>query len=166
MKKIIVSIILWSLICISLIGCIHWETSVTYELMYDISEIKSIRIYGSDFSEGVYDYSDRNDPCKELLSEIPSEEFALFAEELTALSFVESHMILLIPVTYGTNFYYGNYIIKVDYCDGSCELISDMIQRQFIANKQHPDVTKYQTTHESWLAFLQNWADISIININ
>ena len=159
MKKIILSVLLFSLICTSLVGCIHWETPVRYELMHDHSNIKSIRIYSA--SESSYNYSDPNDPCGELLSEVSSEQFAAFAEKLSGLSFAEQHMILLIPVTYDPNFYYGNYIVKVEYHDGSCELISDIMQRQFRVDEKYPDMTRYGIEQEPWLAFLQNWVDFS-----
>ena len=167
MKKIVLTVILLSLICISLVGCIHWEISVSYELMYNLSDIKNIRIYSTDYdSEILYNYSDPDDPCGELLGEIPSEQFAAFAEDLAGLSFVEPHLIILFPVAYDPNFYYGNYIVKVEYHDGSCELISDIIQRQFRVNEKYPDTTQYNTEQESWLTFLHNWVEIPNSNDN
>lgn len=158
MKKTILTVVLLSLICISLTGCIHWETQECYELIDDVSEIKSICIYSA---ADDYNYSDPDEPCGELLGEIPSDQFTAFAEELTGLSFVEQHMILLFPVTYDPNFSYGNYIIKIEYHDGRCELISDIIQYQFRANKKYPYHTSYVTEQEQWLAFLQNWVELS-----
>jgi len=161
MKKIVLTLILLSLICISFSGCIHWETSVDYELLHDVSNVQSIRIYSSDDSEIAYDYSDPVDPCGDLLGEIPSDRFAVFTEELTGLSFTESHLIILFPAAYDPNFYYGNYIVKIEYYDGSCELISDCIQRQFRLNEKYPDTIRYGVEMESWLDFLQNWVNIS-----
>ena len=161
MKKIISTIMMLFLACVTLTGCIHWETPVRYELMQDVSNIESIRIYGTDDgSEVLYDYSDPIDPCRVLLVEIPSEQFAAFTEELTSLSFVEPHLIFLFPVTYDPNFYYGNYLVKIEYHDGSCELISDIIQRQFRVNEKYADSSDYNTEYEAWLAFLRNWVDL------
>ena len=161
MKKTILTIALVSLICLSLAGCIHWETPVSYDLMQDISNIKSIRVYGTDDgSEVLYDYSDPNDPCRVLLGEIPSEQYAVFTEELRGLSFVEPHLIILFPVTYDPNFYYGNYLVKIEYHDGSCELISDVIQKRFSIDEKYPDSSDYNTEYEAWLAFLRNWVEL------
>ena len=158
MKKFVLSAILLSILCLSLSGCIHWETPVSYKLLHDVSEITSIRIYRTDNTS--YDYEDPEDPLGEMLAEIPTEEFASFTKELTDLSFVKNHVIILFPVTIDPNFYYGNHIVKVEYQDGSCELISYSIQRQFIVGEKYPNLTRYTAENESWLAFLRNWADI------
>ena len=163
MKRTFQTLVLMSLICVILTGCIHWQTSEIYELKHDISEIKSIRIYSTADN---YSYSDPIEPCGELLGEIPAEQYAQFTEELTGLSFVESHMILLIPDSYDPNFYYGYYIVKIEYHDGSWELISDIIQRQFSANDRISSTTRYSTAQESWLAFLQNWVELPDLNNN
>ena len=158
MKKIVFSAILLSLICFCLAGCIHWKTSVSLALLHDVSEITSIQIYRT--NNTTYNYGDPVDPLGEMLAEIPTEEFASFTKELTDLSFVENHLIILFPVAIDPNFYYGNHIVKVEYQDGSCELISYNIQRQFIVGEKYPKLTRYSAEHESWLAFLRNWADI------
>ena len=162
MKKIVFATILLSLFCVCLAGCIHWETPVSYKLLHNVSEITSIRIYRTNNTSDVgYDYGDPVDPLGEMLAEIPTEEFASFTKELTDLSFVKNHVIILFPVAIDPNFYYGNHIVKVEYQDGSCELISYIIQRQFIVGEKYPEVTRYTAENESWLAFLRNWADIS-----
>ena len=158
MKKFVLSAILLSILCLSLSGCIHWETPVSYKLLHDVSVITSIRIYRTDNTS--YDYEDPEDPLGEMLAEIPTEEFASFTKELTDLSFVKNHVIILFPVAIDPNFYYGNHIVKVEYQDGSCELISYIIQRQFIVGEKYPKLTRYTAENESWLAFLRNWADI------
>ena len=160
MKKIVLALIVFSIICMVLTGCIHWETSVDYKLLHDTSQIQSIRIYKTKSGIG-YNYSDPIDPCSALLGEISSDQVADFVEELTALPFTESHLILLFPAAVDPNFYYGNHIVKVEYLDGSCELISYCIQRQFPLNEKYPDTTRYGTENEQWLDFLQNWVDIS-----
>ena len=165
MRKKIVSVMLLFFICVSLGGCIRWETPVHYGLMHDLSEIKSIRIYCTDDdSEKLYNYSDPDDPCRVLLGEISSDQFAPFTEELIGLSRTESHLIFLFPVTYDPNFYYGNYLVKIEYHDGSCELISDLMQSQFKVDEKHPDVTRYAPDQEAWLAFLQNWVTLPDVN--
>ena len=158
MKKILSIVFVFSLICASLTGCIQWETPATYALMNEFSSIESIRIYQSDYP---YKYSDPDDPCSEMLAEIPADQFAAFTEELTGLSFKNEHLIILFPVTFDPNFYYGDYIVKITYNDGSCELISNVVQRQFRVDKKYADTTDYIAENEAWLAFLQNWADIS-----
>ena len=161
MKKMCLTIIMLSLICTFIAGCLAWDTSVNYELLFSTSEINSIRIYETDYeSEVLYNYSDPVDPCGELLCEIPPERYVDFTEELTDLSFVEHHLIMLLPIAVDPNFYYGYYIVKIEYRDGSCELISDSIQRQFRANEKYPDSIDYTIEQDAWLTFLQNWADI------
>ena len=157
MKKIILSLIVLSIICMALSGCIHWETPANYKLMQDASNVQSIRIYKEKVSEVAYNYSDPDDPCGMLLGEVPSEEFSLFKEKLEALSFHESHLIILFPVTYDPNFYYGEYIVKVVYRDGSCELISDCNQRQFRLNEKYPDDIRYGCDRDQWKAFVKQW---------
>ena len=158
MKKIIIVVLLISLVSTLLTGCIQWDTSVQYELLQDISNIKSIRIYNE--NEMSYDYSDPVEPCGELLGEIPSEQFDAFTKELTGLPFLEHHIIFLFPVAYDPNFYYLGPIVKIEYNDGSCELISDSIQRQFKVNEEYPDTIQYGVEEECWLAFLRNWVDL------
>ena len=158
MKKTILTVILISLICMSLVGCIHWETPVSYDLMNDSSKIQSIRFYRT--NQDSYNYSDPNDPCGELLGEITSEEFATFEEELNALLFAQQHLIILFPVAYDPNFYYGDHIVKVEYQDGSCELISYCIQYQFDENGECINCTRYIAEQKIWLPFLKNWVDI------
>ena len=67
---------------------------------------------------------------------------------------------MLLPIAVDPNFYYGYYIVKIEYRDGSCELISDSIQRQFRANEKYPDSIDYTIEQDAWLTFLQNWADL------
>ena len=159
MKKIIMVLLLISLVSTLLTGCIQWETAEKHELLQDTSNIKSIRIY-SENTDSLYNYSDPNEPCGELLGEIPADQYAVFTKELTELSFTEHHLIFLFPVTYDPNFYYLGPIIKIEYNDGSCELISDSIQRQFRVNEKYPDTIEYGVEEECWLAFLQKWVEI------
>ena len=81
MKKIVLALIVFSIICMVLTGCIHWETSVDYKLLHDTSQIQSIRIYKTKSGIG-YNYSDPIDPCSALLGEISSDQVADFVEEL------------------------------------------------------------------------------------
>lgn len=166
MRKIIPVVLLVALTCTLLTGCIQWQTKAEYTLLQDVSNIKSIRVYQDSmdtFSEEngrMYNYSDPNEPCGTLLGEIPADQYAVFTAELTGLSFVEHHIIFLVPVAYDPNFYYGDTIIKIEYYDGSCELISCFIQRQFSINEKYPDTTWYDTEDDAWDAFLQNWVDL------
>ena len=160
MKKIAVSLIVLLVICMVLSGCIHWETPVNYKFMQDVSNIQSIRIYKTNDSEILYDYSDPDDPCGLFLAEIPSEQFALFMEKFAGLSFHKSHLIILFPVTYDPNFYYGEYIVKIVYHDGSCELISDCNQRQFRLNEKYPDDIRYGCDRDQWEAFINQWTKL------
>ena len=163
MKKIVLTVIAVSIVCMFLSGCIHWETEVNYELLHDISQIQSIRVYDEDYSDGAYDYSDPVDPCGDLLGEISSDQFDNFVKELTELPFTESHLIILFPVTYDPNFYYGEYIVKIEYFDGSCELISDWLSRQFRLNERYPNTIRYGVDNEVWMDFLQKWVDIPVV---
>ena len=161
MRKIISVMLLLSLVCVCFTGCISWETPVKYELMHDVSEILSIRIYCTDDgSDVVYNYSDPDDPCRILIGEIPSEHYSNFVEELVGLSFSESHMILMVPLPIDPNFYYGKYLVKVEYIDGRCELISNPLSYQFEANGDISKLIRYSIDRELWLSFLQNWVDI------
>ena len=157
MKKLVLLLFLILLLSVFVTGCIYWETPVTYNLMYEPSEIVSIRIYEV---AKEYSYSDPIAPCGELLAEIASDDYSVFADELSQISFTNSHLIILFPVTYDPNFYYGRYIAKIEYRDGSCELISYVIQRQFDVNQKYPDTTRYTTEQDIWLAFLRKWATI------
>ena len=157
MKKLLLLVLLVIMLTVVLSGCIHWETNVKYELLFDPSEIESILVYAAADN---YNYSDPIEPCGELLGEIPAEQYAVFTEELTGLPFVEPHLIILFPVTYDPNFYYGNYIVKIEYHDGSCELISDIIQRQFRVNEKYSDTFCYSAGDEAWLVFLKNWVEL------
>ena len=166
MKKIIIAVLLISMVSTLLTGCIQWETPKKYELLQDTANIKSIRVYqdNSDaFYEAngrMYNYSDPDEPCGALLGEIPAEQYPAFAEELTRLSFTEHHIIFLFPVTYDPNFYYMGPIVKIEYYDGSCELISEIIQRKFVVNKKYPSTTDYTAQKEAWFAFLEKWVDL------
>ena len=157
MNKICLTFVMLLLICFFFSGCISWETQASYELLYDPAQIKSIRIYRT--NNDLYDYNDPNGPCGELLGEIAPEQYAYFTAELTGLSFAEHHLIILFPVAVDPNFYYGNYIVKIEYQDGSCELISDWMQRKFRVNEKYPDYTDYDTEDEPWLEFLRKWVD-------
>ena len=162
MKKIILTMVLLAVVCSILSGCIHWETPAAYELLQDPSNIQSIRIYAE--KDTLYDYSDPNEPCGELLGEIAPEQFTVFTQELTALPFIKQHLIILFPVALDPNFYYFGPIVKIEYGDGSCELISCAIQNQFTVNEKYPDAFRCHLDDEPWLAFLQNWVDLSVTN--
>ena len=167
MRKIIAVILLIALACTLLSGCIQWQTKAEYTLLQDVSNIKSIRVYQDSmdtfYEENgrMYNYSDPNEPCGALLGEIPADQYAVFTAELTGLSFVEPHIIFLVPVTYDPNFYYLSPIVKIEYYDGSCELISSAIQRQFNVNEEYPDVTDYDVDDDAWNTFLGKWAALS-----
>ena len=162
MKKIIIVLLLISLVSTLLTGCIQWETAEKYELLQDTSNIKSIRIYSENTdSEILYNYSDPTEPCGELLGEIPSGQYDAFVEELLGLSYVDHHIIFLVPAAYDPNFYYLSPIVKIEYYDGSCELISSAIQRQFNVNEEYPDVTDYDVDDDAWNTFLGKWAALS-----
>lgn len=166
MKKIIIFVLLISLVSTLLTGCIQWETSEKYELLQDIINIKSICVYQDNYEEFYeangrsYNYSDPDEPCGALLGEIPTEQYVAFAEELTGLSFTDHHIIFLFPVTYDPNFYYAGPIVKIEYYDGSCELISRIIQRQFSINEKYSDLTRYGAKEEAWYTFLRNWVEL------
>ena len=157
MKKIVLILIALSLICLTLSGCIHWKTSVNYELMHDISSIKSIGIYSAE----LFDVTAPGNPCGELLGEIPSDQFAVFTAELTDRSFVDSHLILLFPAAYDPNLFYGDPIVKIEYHNGHFELISNGIQSEFQQSEQCSDWTGYSVDEEQWQAFLRKWVEMS-----
>ena len=167
MRKIIPVVLLVALTCTLLTGCIQWQTKAEYTLLQDISNIKSIRVYQDNmdaFYEAngrLYNYSDPNEPCGDLIGEIPSDQYAAFTKELINLSFVEHHIIFLFPVAYDPNFYYSGPIVKIEYYDGSCELISRIIQNQFPINRKYPTSTDYSVENDDdWYRFLQNWVEL------
>ena len=166
MIKKILAVLLFCSVCLSLSGCIYWETSTSYELMHDVSHISCIRIYDTYTNDVSYDYRDPNEPCVDLIGEIPSDQISAFVDDLTGLSFVDQHFILLFPVTYDPNFYYGPYIVKVEYEDGSCELISECIQYKFYANEKYPYSYDYSVEWDAWLDFLQKYVDVTDITFD
>ena len=117
MKKIILSVMVSILLLSLLTGCIVIPLRHNFEINAD--EVESVDIYDLREVDTLYgDFVETEKP----VYKIPADKNVEFLSELSKIEFSDSIVIVLAAVD--PSFYYGEWTVRINYTDGSFELIS------------------------------------------
>ena len=148
MKRIGLFILTVILVTCTMTGCIVIPLYKSYRI--DADTVASIEIYdlcdadtfGSNFLE-----------TETPAYEIPAEEKADFLNDLSKIRF--SDVILIVLAAVDPSFYYDEWTVRINYTDGSYELISpDGYGEVFDSNGEVTDGHHYGCDQEEWTSFI------------
>ena len=152
MRKVLI-LFLVVVLAFSCTGCFQITLDRGYELHQDKSQIKSISLC----------VEFRGDPLKQFKTLDPS-QFDVFIDDLEALPFADKWLIVLLPAAIDPSFYFGKYVIRFEYLDGSVEHISDFGYQEYTAG----DTGRLQSEHYSiaedpWYDFLEKYFGSAVV---
>ena len=116
MTKYLVFILLLCFTATMFSGCI--QLTGTYELFHDPSDVEKVEIYYLDESQD-FELPVDAKPIKYLLGD----DVRAICDDLESLQYKD--VIILLPVMYDPSFSLGEYVVKVSYRNGDCEIIGD-----------------------------------------
>ena len=144
MKRTVPLTVTLILVMISLVGCCIIPIYKHFEI--DQQTVESIELY--DLCDDPYDPLE-----KEPAYEIPQEQKAEFLQDLAKIKFTD--VILIVLAAVDPSFYYDTWTVRINYTDGSFELISaDGYGQVFDANGEQTDGHHFGCEQEEWDAFL------------
>ena len=113
MKKVIAVCLLFCL-SVALSGCVYY--GVQYRCMGTADRITEIAVFDLR-NKGVNHIDDSMVPA----GYVDRGDFAAFVEEVETFPFVKEILLVIAPTD--PSFYYGGYVVRITYADGSYELI-------------------------------------------
>ena len=158
MKRIVLFLISIILVMSCLSGCIIIPRYRHFEI--DSNIISSIEIYDLFENE---DYSSRFLKTETPVYEIPQEQTANFVADLNSITFTDHLIIVLAAID--PSFSYGVWTVRINYTDGSYELISSRGYGQtFNSNDESIKIHHWSCDHDEWETFLGNYVPTEIFN--
>ena len=146
MRKVLI-LFLVVVLAFSCTGCFQITLDRGYELHQDKSQIKSISLC----------VEFRGDPLKQFKTLDPS-QFDVFIDDFEALPFADKWLIVLLPAAIDPSFYFGEYVIRFEYLDGSVELISDCdFQEYKSVDAAYSQTEHYSIDKDPWYDFLEKY---------
>ena len=160
MKKIILSVMVSILLLSVLTGCIVIPLRHNFEINAD--EVESVDIYDLREVDTLYgDFVETEKP----VYKIPADKNVEFLSELSKIEFSDSIVIVLAAVD--PSFYYGEWTVRINYTDGSFELISSHgFGERFDKNGEIADTHHWGCDSEEWHEFISNYVPEDIFGIN
>lgn len=160
MKKIILSVLAPILLVSVLTGCIIIPLRHNFEINAD--EVESVDIYDLRGVDTLYgDFVETEKP----VYKIPADKNVDFLSELSKIEFSDSIVIVLAAID--PSFYYGEWTVRINYTDGSFELISsDGFGERFDKNGEYADSHHRGCEREEWHEFISNYVPEDIFGIN
>ena len=148
MKRIGVCILTAIIVTCSKTSCIviplyeHFEIDVDTVASIEIYDLCMVDSLGGAFLE-----------TEAPVYEIPAEEKADFLNDLSKIRF--SDVILIVLAAVDPSFCYGEWTVRINYTDGSYELISpDGYGEVFDSNGEVTDAHHYGCDQEEWTSFI------------
>jgi len=160
MKKIILSALTSILLVSILTGCIIIPLNHNFEINAD--EVESVDIYDLRGVDTLYgDFIETEKP----VYKIPEDKNVDFLSELSKIEFSDSIVIVLAAVD--PSFYYDEWTVRINYTDGSFELISSYgFGQRFDKDGEIEDVHHWGCDREEWHEFISNYVPEDIFGIN
>ena len=151
MKKILaLLIVILSIFTFS--GCITWN--IPFSSMQDIERVENIYIYH--LEEPLY-YTEIDLLPSTPTHTIEESNFTPFIQDLEQIPF-ERVVFALGAIDFIKT--YESYAVKIEYQDGSYELIGHCLQQTFAKDGTDTSMNHLFCEEEVWLAFLQKYVDI------
>lgn len=144
-------VLLIIVLALSCSGCLHITIDEGYELKQDISQIKVIDLfYNSD--------ENFNQTFESPLATLEASRFEAFVNDLETLPFVSKMTLVLFPVAVDPSDGFGQYTIRIEYQDGSYEMISDFGYQVYRSSDDaHISSDNYEIDDETWYDFLEKY---------
>ena len=154
MSKRFVIVVLALSMMFTLSGCIYVTIDEYYEIAHDTPEIESIALYMTSQEED----AQINELIETPVAEISPDDFDEFVDDLEKLPFVNGMYIMLAAMD--PSFFFGDYVIKINYKNDDYELISNSsFQQVYYANGEIDDL-HYSIDDTAWAGFLQKYFGI------
>ncbi len=148
MKRIILLTLTLVLVMITLPSCIMIPLHKSFEI--DTATVSSIEIYdlyGVDNSGGEFVKTETP------VYKIPEENHSDFLSDLSEIQFSDTIIIMIAAID--PSFYYDQWTVRINYTDGSFELIScGGYGESFDENGEYTNSHHYGCDDEEWSAFI------------
>ncbi len=141
-----------------LTSCIIIPLHKNFEI--DADTVASVEIYDLRGVDTLYgDFVETEKP----VYKIPADKKVDFLSELSKIEFSDSIVIVLAAID--PSFYYGEWTVRVNYTDGSFELISsDGFGECFDKNGEIADSHHWGCDREEWHEFISNYVPEDIFD--
>ncbi len=142
----------------ALTGCIVIPQYKYYDISSD--EVESVQIYDLRTSETYYgDFIEKDNPVYTLPEDIIDD----FLTKLSEIRFKDSIIITIAAVD--PSFTYDEWIARINYTDGSYDLIScDGYGQSYNENNEVTDTNHYGCDNEKWKEFITGYLPEEFIN--
>ena len=149
MKKVTALILAVILVMVMLTGCIVIPRYRNFEIDPDV--VASIELYDLCEVDTMYgDFVKTESPAYR----IPPERTADFLRDLSQIQFSDPLIIVIAAID--PSFYYDNWTVRVNYTDGSFELISsDGFGQVFDKDEETKDSHHFGCDQEEWSALIR-----------
>ena len=126
----------------------------------DANTVASIEIYNLSEDDSLYsDFIENKTP----VYEIPAEETADFLKDLSEIRF--SDTLIIAPIAIDPSFYYDEWTVRINYTDGSYELIScDGYGETNGSNGKVIDAHHFGCDQEEWSSFIGKYVPENIFD--
>ena len=157
-KRVLFLILLCFMTLASLTSCIAIPMHKHYDI--DPKEVSSIEIYDLCETDSLYGKFHKTETS---VYEIPKEKNADFLSELSDIEFSDTLLITIIPSD--PSFYYDEWTVRVNYTDGSYELIScDYYGQTYNPNGEVTDEHHFGCERDEWRAFVEQYVPQDIFH--
>ena len=158
MKRIVLFLISIILVMSCLSGCIIIPRYRHFEI--DATTVLSIQIYDLCESESYYDQFIKTETP---VYEIPQEQTANFVADLNSITFTDYLIIVLAAID--PSFSYGVWTVRINYTDGSYELISCRgYGETYDSNNERVSGHHWSCDDVEWEAFIGQYVPEEIFN--
>ena len=148
MKRFFLLSITFVLTFVCLTGCIIIPLYKNYEIPADT--VSSIEIYNTSQCEVAYSEFFKTEPA---VYQIPDDQTADFLSDLSQIRFSDAIVIVLAAMD--PSFYYGEWVTRINYTDGTYEMISCAgYGETYDQNDNHIKSHHYGCDDDEWNNFI------------
>lgn len=128
-----------------------------YQPSQSVEQIKNIYVYDIEEYIYYYNYYQDNSIFPAHFAEVESSDFAVFIQDMEAILYEDSIMVVP-PVASDPNTDYYGYVVKVEYRDGGYDMIASGLRTSYSIE----DGLKayWGSSEENWLSTLEKYVDI------
>lgn len=151
MKRLVLLALMLALVMASFSGCIMIPMFKTYDI--DAASVSSVEIYDlCNYTGSGSNFLDTVAPACQLTQE----DTADFLYDLSQIRFSDYVLIILAPMD--PSMYYGTWTVRVNYTDGTYELIScDGYGQTFDENGEETDSHHYSCDEDEWAWLIESY---------
>jgi hypothetical protein len=158
MKRVGLFILTVIIVMCAMTSCVIIPIYKNFEI--DADTVASIEIYDLREADSLYSNFVKTESP---VYEIPQEKKAAFLNDLAEIHFSDAIIIVLAAID--PSFYYDVWTIRINYTDGSYELISsDGYEEAYDSNGESVDIHHFGCDQEEWWAFIGKYVPEDIFN--